>query len=117
MEPGVIHYMRRKSQRDDRHLPEFWYQYLREHEHHIRELVTGFNSSSGLSTENLAIFPLHHIPTLVLAGRVMGEAQAIQVFQYDRGRKTGRRTQRLMLIPQVLLELALCRRRAQTKFL
>ncbi|MBC3228646.1 SAVED domain-containing protein [Serratia fonticola] len=88
MEPGVVHYVRRKSQRDDRHLPEFWYQYLREHEHHIRELVTGFNSSNGLSTENLAIFPLHHIPTLVLAGRVMGEAQAIQVFQYDRVRKT-----------------------------
>nr|WP_290446831.1 SAVED domain-containing protein [Pseudomonas guariconensis] len=88
MEPGVIHYVRRRSQRDDRHLPEFWYQYLREHEHHIRELVTGFNSSSGLSTENLAIFPLHHIPTLVLAGRVMGEAQAIQVFQYDKVRKT-----------------------------
>lgn len=88
MEPGVVHYVRRKSQRDDRHLPEFWYQYLREHEHHIRELVTGFNSSSGLSTENLAIFPLHHIPTLVLAGRVMGEAQAIQVFQYDKVRKT-----------------------------
>ena len=88
MEPGVIHYVRRKSQRDDRHLPEFWHQYLREHEHHIRELVTGFNSSSGLSTENLAIFPLHHIPTLVLAGRVMGEAQAIQVFQYDKVRKT-----------------------------
>lgn len=88
MEPGVVHYVRRKSQRDDRHLPEFWYHYLREHEHHIRELVTGFNSSSGLSTENLAIFPLHHIPTLVLAGRVMGEAQAIQVFQYDKVRKT-----------------------------
>ncbi|WP_460152964.1 SAVED domain-containing protein [Pseudomonas sp. S2_B07] len=88
MEPGVIHYVRRKSQRDDRHLPEFWYQYLREHENHIRELVTGFNSSSGLNTENLAIFPLHHIPTLVLAGRVMGEAQAIQIFQYDKVRKT-----------------------------
>lgn len=88
MEPGVIHYVRRKSQRDDRHLPEFWYQYLREHENDIRALVTGFNSSNGMSTQNLAIFPLHHIPTLVLAGRVMGEAQAIQVFQYDRIRKT-----------------------------
>jgi hypothetical protein len=88
MAPGVIHYVRRKSQRDDRHLPEFWYQYLREHENHIRQLVDGFNSSSGLSTESLAIFPLHHIPTLVLAGRVMGEAQAIQVFQYDKDRKT-----------------------------
>lgn len=88
MEPGVIHYVRRKSQRDDRHLPEFWYQYLREHESHVRQLISGFNSSSGLSTESLAIFPLHHIPTLVLAGRIMGEAQAIQVFQYDKDRRT-----------------------------
>lgn len=88
MAPGVIHYVRRKSQRDDRHLPNFWHQYLREHENHIRQLVDGFNSNSGLITESLAIFPLHHIPTLVLAGRVMGEAQAIQVFQYDKDRRT-----------------------------
>lgn len=88
MLPGVIHYIRRKSQRDDRHLPGFWHQYLREHESHIRQLIAGFDSSSGSITESLAVFPLHHIPTLVLAGRVMGEAQAIQVFQYDRVRKT-----------------------------
>lgn len=88
MVPGVIHYIRRTSQRDDRHLPEFWYQYLREHENQIRQLVTEFNSASSLISENLAIFPLHHTPTLVLAGRIMGEAQAIQVFQYDRDRKS-----------------------------
>lgn len=87
MLPGVIHYIRRKSQRDDRHLPGFWYQYLREHESHIRQLVSGFDSSNSV-TESMAVFPLHHIPTLVLAGRVMGEAQAIQIFQYDRGRRT-----------------------------
>lgn len=88
MEPGVIHYVRRKAQRDDRHLPEFWPQYLREHENDIRQLVSGFNASSGAHVENLAIFPLHHIPTLVLGGRVMGEAQAIQLFQYDKERKS-----------------------------
>ena len=88
MVPGVIHYVRRKSQRDDRHFPGFWHQYLREHESQIRQLVAGFDSSSASVTESLAIFPLHHIPTLVLAGRVMGEAQAIQVFQYDKERKT-----------------------------
>lgn len=88
MLPGVIHYVRRKSQRDDRHLPGFWHQYLREHEHQIRQLVSGFDSSSGSVTESLSVFPLHHIPTLVLAGRIMGEAQAIQIFQYDRNRKT-----------------------------
>ncbi|WP_409525657.1 SAVED domain-containing protein [Nitrincola sp. MINF-07-Sa-05] len=88
MVPGVIHYIRRKSQRDDRHLSGFWCQYLREHEGDIRQLVSGFNSSSGAITENLAIFPLHHIPTLILAGRIMGEAQSIQIFQYDKVRST-----------------------------
>lgn len=88
MLPGVIHYIRRKSQRDDRHLPGFWHQYLREHENQIRQLVSGFDSSSSSDTENLAVFPLHHTPTLVLAGRVMGEAQAIQVFQYDKPRRS-----------------------------
>lgn len=87
MLPGVVHYIRRKSQRDDRHLPGFWHQYLREHESHIRQLVTGFEASNSVS-ESMAVFPLHHIPTLVLAGRVMGEAQAIQVFQYDKARRT-----------------------------
>lgn len=88
MVPEVIHYVRRKSQRDDRYIPGFWNQYLREHENDIRQLVTGFNSVNGAITENLAIFPLHHIPTLVLAGRIMGEAQTIQVFQYDKSRKS-----------------------------
>ncbi|TVT73198.1 MAG: SAVED domain-containing protein [Denitromonas halophila] len=88
MLPGVIHYVRRKSPRDDRNTPGFWSQYLREHEGDIRQLVTGFNAASGATTENLAVFPLHHIPTIVLAGRIMGEAQAIRVFQYSRSRRT-----------------------------
>jgi hypothetical protein len=88
MVPGVIHYVRRKAQRDDRNTSGFWTQYLREHEGDIRQLVTGFNSGNGAITESLAVFPLHHIPTMVLAGRIMGEAQAIQVFQYNRARRT-----------------------------
>ncbi len=88
MVPVVIHYLRRKTQRDDRNTPGFWGQYLREHEGDIRQLVTGFNSTNSGTTESLAVFPLHHIPTMVLAGRIMGEAQAIQVFQYDRARRT-----------------------------
>lgn len=88
MLPGVIHYIRRKSQRDDRNTPGFWTQYLREHEGQIRQLVTGFNATSGSVTERLSIFPLHHSPTLLLAGRIMGEAQDIQIFQYHRDRRT-----------------------------
>ena len=88
MLPGVIHHVRRTAQRDDRNLPGFWSNYLREHENHIRQLVTSFNNPSVLETEELAIFPLHHNATMVLAGRIMGEARAIQVFQYHRERRT-----------------------------
>lgn len=87
MLPGVAHYVRRTSQRDDRNTPGFWPNYLREHENQIRELVTRFNSPSEADTDELAVFPLHHNATMVLAGRLMGEARAIQVFQYQRDRR------------------------------
>lgn len=88
MRPGVVHYIRRTTQRDERNTPGFWANYLREHENHIRQLVTSFNDPSTSETEDYAVFPLHHIATLILAGRIMGEARAIQVFQYHRHRGT-----------------------------
>lgn len=88
MQPGVIHYIRRTSHLDDRNTPGFWAQYLREHESHIRHLVTAFNDPGSAASEELAVFPLHHVATMVLAGRIMGEARAIQVFQYDRERRS-----------------------------
>ncbi len=87
MLPSVAHYVRRTSQRDDRNTPGFWPNYLREHENQIRELVTRFNSPNQSDTDELAIFPLHHNATMVLAGRIMGEARAIHVFQYQRDRR------------------------------
>ncbi len=87
MLPGVAHYVRRTSQRDDRNTPGFWPNYLREHENQIRELVTRFNSPNESDTDELAVFPLHHNATMVLAGRLIGEARAIQVFQYQRDRR------------------------------
>lgn len=36
----------------------------------------------------LAVFPLHHTPTLVLAGRITGEARPVQVFQKSRTRNS-----------------------------
>lgn len=87
MHPGVVHYIRRTTQRDERNTPGFWANYLREHENHIRQLVASFNDPDTYETE-FAVFPLHHIATLVLAGRIMGEARAIQVFQYHRQRGT-----------------------------
>ncbi|GLT22069.1 hypothetical protein GCM10007933_15250 [Zoogloea oryzae] len=88
MQPGVLHYIRRTTQRDERNTPGFWANYLREHESHIRQLVSSFNDPGISGAEEFAVFPLHHIATMVLAGRIMGEARAIQVFQYHRQRAT-----------------------------
>ncbi len=88
MHPTVLHYVRRTCQRDDRDATGFWTNYLREHEGQIRQLITNFNSATGTPTESLSVFPLHHIPTMILAGRIIGEAQSIQVFQYDRHRRS-----------------------------
>lgn len=89
MLPGVVHYVRR-NQRDDRRTADFWVHYLHEHENHIRELISNFNDPNPTNMDELAVFPLHHIATMVLAGRIMGEARAIQVFQYHRDRQTWR---------------------------
>lgn len=88
MLPGVVHYIRRTAQRDDRNSPGFWGNYLREHESHIRQLVTSFNDPGASETDEYAVFPLHHNATMALAGRIMGEARAIQVFQYHRQRRS-----------------------------
>lgn len=87
--PGVVQHLRR-TQRDDRRTPEFWVQYLHEHENHIRQLVSSFNATGTASMGELAIFPLHHTATLVLAGRIIGEARPVRVFQYHRHRRTWR---------------------------
>lgn len=87
--PDVFHAIRR-IQRDDRLLPNFWENLLHEHETAIRDLVVRFGSggSGCLTADILAVFPLHLIPILVLAGRVIGEARPVEVFQYDRHRKS-----------------------------
>ena len=89
--PDVFHAIRR-TQRDDRLLPNFWENLLHEHEQVIRDLVVRFGwgqGSSGCSAPDvLAVFPLHLVPILILAGRIIGEARPVEVFQYDRHRKS-----------------------------
>jgi len=87
MSPGVEQHLRR-TQRDDRRTPEFWVQYLHEHQLQIQRMVSSFNTSNCTSMCELAIFPLHHTATLVLAGRIIGEARPVRVFQYHRQRRT-----------------------------
>lgn len=89
MLPNIAHYVRR-NQRDDRRSDDFWVNYLHEHENDVRELIRNFNSPNPAVMDEWAVFPLHHIATMVLAGRIMGEARAIQVFQYHRERKSWR---------------------------
>lgn len=89
MLPGVVSYLRHTN-RDDRLAPNFWVQYLHEHENQIRLMISSFNTSGGIGVGELAIFPLHHIPTLVLAGRIIGEARPVRVFQYHRHRSAWR---------------------------
>lgn len=89
--PNVFHAIRR-TQRDDRLLPNFWENLLHEHEPVIRDFVVRFGwgqGSSGCSAPDvLAVFPLHLVPILILAGRIVGEARPVEVFQYDRHRKS-----------------------------
>lgn len=87
MLPNVAQHIRR-TQRDDRRTPEFWSHYLHEHENHIRHLVSSFNTPDVSVTDELAVFPLHHTATMLLAGRIIGEARTVQVFQYHRQRNT-----------------------------
>ena len=89
MLPVVTPFIRR-TQRDDRNTPSFWHHYLHEHEIQIRDVVSSFNVHGGADMGELAIFPVHHVATLVLAGRIIGEARPVNVFQYHRDRRTWR---------------------------
>ncbi|MVF14465.1 SAVED domain-containing protein [Ketobacter sp. MCCC 1A13808] len=87
-----IKHMIRRTQRDDRSRPGFWGHFLHEHESDVRELIS-FTSNRPSQTsltapDALGIFPLHLVPVLVLAGRIIGEARNVEIFQYDRNLKT-----------------------------
>ncbi|MBP4049365.1 SAVED domain-containing protein [Chromobacterium violaceum] len=69
--------------RDERTSPDFWGNYLREMEFPIRNMVQDLGRPM---TGELAVFPVHHSPTLVLAGRIVGEARKVLVFQRSRKR-------------------------------
>jgi hypothetical protein len=72
--------------RDDRTPADFWGNYLREMELPIRNMVQDLGKVP--ASDVLAVFPLHHTPTLVLAGRIIGEARQVRVFQRSRQRKS-----------------------------
>lgn len=80
----------RRTQRDDRNRQDFWWHFLHEHENDIRDLIlkisSRFSHNDEAPPDKLAVFPLHLVPVLIIAGRIVGEAQAIELFQYDRNR-------------------------------
>lgn len=88
MAPGVVEFIRRKALRDDRTEPDYWVSYLREHENAIRGMVEQFKHDKPFATEEVGVFALHHVSTLVLAGRITGEAMTIHLFHRDRHRAT-----------------------------
>lgn len=85
MHPDVKRHLTYQS-RDDRTSPDFWGNYLREMELPIRNMVQDLGRPT--SADVLAVFPVHHTPTLVLAGRIVGEARQVRVFQRSRQRKS-----------------------------
>lgn len=79
----------RRTQRDQRTEPEFWARLLLEHEPDIRHMVSSLsNRAENITTQELAVFPVHLTPILVLAGRIVGEARPVHVFQFDRQLKS-----------------------------
>lgn len=74
--------------RDERTSSGFWANYLREMELRIGVMVQSLSRPSSSSPDELAVFPLHHTPTLVLAGRIIGEARRVRVFQRSRSRRS-----------------------------
>lgn len=85
-------YLIRRTQRDARLTAGFWEGLLVEHRLDIQQAVGEFGTqqfSCGAEPPAvLAVFPLHLVPILVLAGRIAGEARPIEVFQYDRSRQS-----------------------------
>lgn len=74
--------------RDDRTAHDFWGNYLREMELPISNMVQDLGRLGTSSANVLAVFPVHHSPTLVLAGRIVGEARKVHVFQRSRQRQS-----------------------------
>ena len=82
--PTIHSFLNRKS-RDKREREGFWSNYLHDMEPQIRELTSSLRDGNRLSSRaTLAVYPLHHVPMLVLSGRILGEARPIEVFQYHR---------------------------------
>lgn len=84
----------RRTQRDDRTSQDFWVHFLREHENDIRTFMLQTSNQPARNHEVipdvLAVFPVHLVPMLIIAGRIVGEARSVEVFQYDRERRTWR---------------------------
>jgi hypothetical protein len=87
--PGIEEHLQH-TQRDDRTIEDFWVNYLFEHELEISHYCRSVKMPRKSDFDTIAVFPLHHVPTLVMAGRILGESQATMVFQYHRERRTWR---------------------------
>lgn len=82
----------RRNQRDKRSASDFWFHFLLEHGRDIEDFISTvsnrISNDSDDFSEVLSIFPLHLVPILILAGRIVGEARKVQLFQYNRDIKS-----------------------------
>jgi hypothetical protein len=84
--PHEIAQLLRLTDRDNRLDPLLWYRLLHELEPNIQELVRMLKGLQPLGDQApaLAVFPLHRMPMLILAGRIVGEGRPVEVFQFHR---------------------------------
>lgn len=86
---GVSEYLRH-DQREDRRRPEYWENYLHQHEPDIIRFRRDLQTMVQGKAQRVALFAIHHIPMLLLIGRILGEAMTVELFQYDRTRDSFR---------------------------
>jgi len=121
--PEIKHAISR-TQRDQRTTESHWDNLLHEHQLDIQNFVANYGGnpshSNARQTDTLAIFPLSNVPLLVLAGRIVGEARPVEVFQYDRHRASWRWNQEATSTPMPLNTLQLitdCKEQVDEVFL
>jgi len=76
----------KESFKDRRNHPDFWDQYLEHISEDIILLKKHLRSTGRLSDSGapLSIFCIHWMPIAILAGRIIGEARAIQEYHFNR---------------------------------
>lgn len=79
-------FMRNASHLGNNATPHYWATLFEQLQSDIPVLRRMFNGdqAGGLTPESISIFPLQNMSILMLAGRLIGEARTVNIFQFDR---------------------------------